>query len=1409
MKKHILIIVGILLLSALTAIYLMPETKALATEKSTFADENGTVSTVDATVIYNTTTQISSGWYIVKGNVTTTNLVVKSNVKVILEDGCTWTAIATDNHAGIEVSNNSTLTIYGQTLGTGKLTATGSGRGAGIGGSGGSDSNTYGAGEAGQNGDGCGMVTVAGGIVTTNRLGGGNGGQGLHSREDIANGGNGGTGGIITVKSGILNVTDRIGGGDGGKSDYRRGGDGGGVNRLTVSGGILNVKNIVGGNGGDGSYTKRYDGLIFAFGEAGHGGNGGTIVFSGGKVNVSGKIGGGNAGYTSTYIKEFGRGGNGSAITIGGGNINVSGTIGRGYGSPFVNSQDGNDGSCVITGGSFNVKTLLPVPTNGSKTVRLTTITLADVKDETKLNKLSSSNSGSYGINDTYTDPQGKIYVWIPEGSSVTYVFAGNEAFKGSVAAGASGILPKMPPDTEKPAIVSLSPGSGALNVPVSGNIIIDFNEAILIDGTVTLTPSEGSSIALGKGTWTNNNTKYTVPYSGLSKGVTYHIAVEGFADYAGNVMNRDISHDFATEAPIIIPTYEFSYVDEKGNIKTANVYKVESNTTKLTTGWYAVDKNLTISNLVIIGNVRLIIKDGTTLTVSSTDHNAAIKVSKGNTLTIYGQAQGTGKINATSTGRGTGIGGSGYAPSMDGRDATGEDCGTVIINGGTITTNRIGGGDGDTYHMFTSYRGGHGGTVTINGGRVTVTDRIGGGNGGNGIPAAVAGGNGGNGSNLTINGGVVSINKICGGTAGIGYTLLIRIEGTPGGPGTLTIKGGSVQISSTQPTPKNKSYTLFLTTVTLDGVTSAKNIKAVTANLEIVYGTNDMKTDNNGKLYLWLPAEAMVSEVLLQDSRYIGYIIMGGESGKLFATSNNNYTPSLITLKPDVSENNIPSSGSIEVTFNKTMDIYRGNVILSAAGTEDILLTEGEWSYSGTKFTAYYNQLLYSTTYTVKLSGFQDTYGIVMNTFSYTFTTAAPPKSVSVGSQKGDLIATTPGSVSFTVNTISIGSSNSILLNNINNIPGISFDTAVTTGSSTEITIRITGATPAGTHPLSVTVDGATSGVFYLTVDPAIKNIILSQTVPCVFEETQAGYTPFEEHEITVFNRGNVSTGLLTITLDGEDSNCFVISDIVLSGIGVEDAGTFTIKPKDGLPPGEYYATVLVHAKDITPQVFEVSFKVNPRTSNNIISIPELTNVTIAGTNIFAYVENDFSFIELSLTVSDGASWKLFNDVACTDENTERSIILSVGTNIVFIEVSAESGSKKLYALVIVRKDAEPLMGTIDLVISGKDGTLQLEANLDDPENATWIIISGEEFITLSQSGVVTAKKNGTAIIQVNSQNGEYQEFKVTVTGQEGNPATGYDPYVYFGFLVLIVSGALYRIFRKGTKELSEFQSL
>jgi hypothetical protein len=105
------------------------------------------------------------------------------------------------------------------------------------------------------------------------------------------------------------------------------------------------------------------------------------------------------------------------------------------------------------------------------------------------------------------------------------------------------------------------------------------------------------------------------------------------------------------------------------------------------------------------------------------------------------------------------------------------QSCGTVVINGGTITAGTVSGGAGIGGGFY-----GNGGTVTINGGVVTA-------NGSSG--AGIGGGGAGGGGMVTINDGIVTANGDYGG-AGIGGGG--GTGGTPGGGGgTVTIHGGIV----------------------------------------------------------------------------------------------------------------------------------------------------------------------------------------------------------------------------------------------------------------------------------------------------------------------------------------------------------------------------------------------------------------------------------------------------------------------------------------------------------------------------------------------------------------------------------------------------------------------------------------
>ena len=196
----------------------------------------------------------------------------------------------------------------------------------------------------------------------------------------------------------------------------------------------------------------------------------------------------------------------------------------------------------------------------------------------------------------------------------------------------------------------------------------------------------------------------------------------------------------------------------------------VTKDTAKLEGGkWYAVMGPVERGMIEVNGSANLILCDGATLTATGARDQAGVRVAKGHSLVIYGQAEGTGALVAKGTQGGSGIGGS-----------VKQAGGTVTINGGTVTATGghygaagIGGGWSKT--------GADGGIVTINGGTVTAT----GGRWGAGIGG---GKNGGAGSTMTINGGTVTATAGAW-SAGIGGGYL-------GAGGTVTINGGLVTAS-------------------------------------------------------------------------------------------------------------------------------------------------------------------------------------------------------------------------------------------------------------------------------------------------------------------------------------------------------------------------------------------------------------------------------------------------------------------------------------------------------------------------------------------------------------------------------------------------------------------------------------
>ncbi|MCI7181548.1 MAG: hypothetical protein MSA26_13480 [Lachnospiraceae bacterium] len=311
----------------------------------------------------------------------------------------------------------------------------------------------------------------------------------------------------------------------------------------------------------------------------------------------------------------------------------------------------------------------------------------------------------------------------------------------------------------------------------------------------------------------------------------------------------KPVDHDFTESGACIYCHYtkealSQGYVDEYGISRTLNenTTEITASSTELSGGWYIVRNNVSIEgNVAISGDVNLILADGCNLTV-----NGDIT---GGSLTIYGQANGTGNliVGGSITG-GNGLNG-GYNPDYP---ISGGHGGGITINGGTINAVRIASGDGGNGGYWGN--GGKGGSITIRGGKVKA-DRIAGGNGGNGgVVEADRVTDGGNGGNITISGGIVEADSITSGNGGSGKSsddaIGLGKHGKNGAKGIIDINGGIVfqgnsgQVYGTSVT-LGQSFTISTgTTLTIDSGKTLIIPDGVTL-------TNNGTIINSGKIYV------------------------------------------------------------------------------------------------------------------------------------------------------------------------------------------------------------------------------------------------------------------------------------------------------------------------------------------------------------------------------------------------------------------------------------------------------------------------------------------------------------------------------------------------------------------------------
>ena len=245
------------------------------------------------------------------------------------------------------------------------------------------------------------------------------------------------------------------------------------------------------------------------------------------------------------------------------------------------------------------------------------------------------------------------------------------------------------------------------------------------------------------------------------------------------------------------------SYIDDKGAEQTCIDYTIltgEESTIGVDneTKWYVVSNDISFDHqITIYGDVRLILSDGKTMTVTVTAENESGIKMNGNSddLTIYGQSSDTGSLEVTGTYSGIYV----NIFTVNGGNVTATGIyvfSDVTVNGGNLSATGANNGIGSD-------------TFTINGGNVTATGDL------YGIQ----------GNYITINGGAVTAT----GGDGIGISAVTSI----------TINGGAVTATGNKCGIKGRSIILGWTN-TSDSITASK----YSSNNQITINRNQSFTD-------------------------------------------------------------------------------------------------------------------------------------------------------------------------------------------------------------------------------------------------------------------------------------------------------------------------------------------------------------------------------------------------------------------------------------------------------------------------------------------------------------------------------------------------------------------------------------
>ncbi|MBQ0154687.1 MAG: hypothetical protein KBS70_07890 [Bacteroidales bacterium] len=647
----------------------------------------------NVTEITNASTTLTAGWYVVLGkNVQVGTLVCQGEVHLILADGAKLGAAAGDYNPGIEVSDEgNSLTIYGQTKQTGILNANGGRAAAGIGG------RCY---RDGSN------ITINGGVITA-KGGGGDMFEDTEAGAGIGAGGEG-KGFNITINRGKVYASSKSSGGTTPAKGIGSGYDGPSPENIIIGGG-----NSVWGGPDKNSATKIKNvstqedfakdlGYVYVeitsfptvgeqFSDAQSELTYETISMGTDTATV--KVVAKDT-YTNTYY--------------------VIPSVVLYNRIPCVITQIEENAFSSATG-LTNI-TVLPItpPTLGAnafgdaklEVIRVSRTTgeayksaegwsqYADIIDD-RLHYMDGDWNIQYVTNDI------TILQTAVERKTLTagwYIVHGEVFFYNGIAC--SGDVHLILADGAKLTATGANNQAG-IEVSGEGNSLTIYGQAnqagqLIVTGGHSSAGiggnhyQSGSNIAIYGGNSNLTGGEYNGHiYSAIGSGsdcdvLTTNVSVAtnllvkvGNSTPPSKVISHTTTDNIAgafagLSYATIVPIQPISYIDAEGKEQTCANYVVVGNGSEPVTweaGWYAITGvDVTLSQGAICnGDVHLILADGAKLTATGANNQAGIQVSgEGNSLTIYGQKNYTGKLTATGGETADGIGGNSENPASN-----------------------------------------------------------------------------------------------------------------------------------------------------------------------------------------------------------------------------------------------------------------------------------------------------------------------------------------------------------------------------------------------------------------------------------------------------------------------------------------------------------------------------------------------------------------------------------------------------------------------------------------------------------------------------------------------------------------------------------------------------------------------